>query len=88
MATFRIRKVQKIGGFSWVESYSPGEWMFWQLLALPYKLAWFTIKWACIATWYILKWTSVGIYNLTTYLYKKYKERKGVGQQQFQPVQV
>ena len=76
MATFRIRKVQKIGGVSYVESYSPLEWIIWQLFVLPYKVVWFLLKWSCIGSWYILKWTSIGVYDLTKYLYNKYKERK------------
>jgi hypothetical protein len=86
MASFRIRKTQRIGNATYVESYTPAEWILYNAIVLPFKIWYYLIKWGLQFTIFSLKHLFVFIKWISkiTYDYiKSVRERKDL---QFQEV--
>jgi hypothetical protein len=86
MASFRIRKTQRIGNATYVESYTPAEWILYNAIVLPFKICYYLIKWGLQFTIFSLKnlFAFIKWISKITYEYiKSAREKKNV---QFQEV--
>jgi hypothetical protein len=81
MASFRIRKTQRIGNATYVESYTPAEWILYNAIVLPFKIWYYLIKCGLQFTFFSLKhlFSLIKWISKITYDYIKIiREKKGV----------